>query len=128
MNLNQVTIPSIDVYKATEFYKTLGLKLIVDALPRYVRFECPEGESTFSVHLVEKLPVGQTASIYFENKDLEKTIENLVQKGLKFDELPNDKSWGWREARLKDLDNNQVIIFDGGTYRKNPPWRVEEKK
>jgi catechol 2,3-dioxygenase-like lactoylglutathione lyase family enzyme len=128
MNLNQVTIPSIDVYKATEFYKTLGLKLIVDALPRYVRFECPEGESTFSVHLVEKLPVGQTASIYFENKDLERTIENLVQKGLKFDELPNDKSWGWREARLKDLDNNQVIIFDGGTYRKNPPWRVEEKK
>jgi len=126
MNLNQVTIPSIDVYKATEFYKTLGLKLIVDALPRYVRFECPEGESTFSVHLVEELPVGQTASIYFENKDLEKTIENLVQKGLQFDELPNDKSWGWREARLKDLDNNQVIIFDGGTYRKNPPWRVEE--
>ena len=59
MNLNQVTIPSIDVYKATEFYKTLGLKLIVDALPRYVRFECPNGDATFSVHLVEELPVGK---------------------------------------------------------------------
>ena len=40
MNLNQVTIPSLDVEKATSFYKKLGLKLIVDALPKYVRFEC----------------------------------------------------------------------------------------
>ncbi|WP_317041912.1 VOC family protein [Winogradskyella sp. PC-19] len=47
MNLNQVTIPSLDVEKATEFYKTLGLTLIVEALPRYVRFECPNGDSTF---------------------------------------------------------------------------------
>ncbi|WP_435413616.1 VOC family protein, partial [Psychroserpens mesophilus] len=37
MNLNQITIPSLDVEKATAFYKTLGLHLIVDALPRYVR-------------------------------------------------------------------------------------------
>lgn len=126
MNLNQVTIPSIDVYKATGFYKTLGLKLIVDALPRYVRFECPDGDATFSVHLVEELPIGKGVSIYFEEKDLDQTVESLLKKGVQFDELPNDKSWGWREARLKDVDNNQVIIFDGGTYRKNPPWRIEE--
>ncbi|MDP5081381.1 MAG: VOC family protein, partial [Winogradskyella sp.] len=43
MNLNQVTILSLDVEKSTLFYKNLGLKLIVDALPRYVRFECPNG-------------------------------------------------------------------------------------
>lgn len=126
MNLNQITIPSIDVYKSTEFYQTLGLKLIVNALPRYVRFECPDGDSTFSVHLVEELPVGQGVSIYFEDKDLDKTVESLIQKGLQFDELPNDKTWGWREARLKDEDNNQIIIFNGDTYRKNPPWRVED--
>ena len=27
MNLNQITIPSLDVEKATEFYNTLGLHL-----------------------------------------------------------------------------------------------------
>jgi len=124
MNLNQVTIPSLDVYKSTEFYKTLGLHLIVDALPRYVRFECPEGDSTFSVHLVEKLPKEEGITIYFENKNIDSVVENLIKKGLKFDELPNDKSWGWREARLKDVDNNQIIIFHGGNYRKNPPWRI----
>jgi len=47
MNLNQITIPSIDLEKAVVFYKKLGLQLIVDALPKYVRFECPDGESTF---------------------------------------------------------------------------------
>lgn len=124
MNLNQVTIPSLDVYKSTKFYKTLGLHLIVDALPRYVRFECPEGDSTFSVHLVEKLSKEEGITIYFENKNIDSVVQNLVKKGLKFDELPNDKSWGWREARLKDVDNNQIIIFHGGNYRKDPPWRI----
>ncbi len=62
--------------------------------------------------------------IYFENDQMDQLVEILVNKGLKFDELPNDKSWGWREARLKDLDQNQIIIFQGGDYRKNPPWRI----
>ncbi len=124
MNLNQVTIPSIDVFKATEFYKMLGLKLIVDALPRYVRFECPDGDATFSIHLVEKLPVGEGITLYFENENLDKTVGELIDEGLQFDELPEDRSWGWREARLKDLDNNKIIIFHGGEYRKNPPWRI----
>ena len=124
MNLNQVTIPSIDVFKASEFYTTLGLKIIVDALPRYVRFECPLGDSTFSIHLVDKLPKGNGIMIYFENDKMDQVVEVLVNKGIKFDELPNDKSWGWREARLKDLDQNQIIIFQAGDHRKNPPWKI----
>lgn len=126
MNLNQVTIPSLDIFKATEFYKTLGLRLIVNALPRYVRFECPDGDATFSIHLVDELPKGDGITLYFENEKLDKTVDELVKKGLQFDELPNDKSWGWREARLKDLDNNKIIIFYGGKNRKNPPWRIED--
>jgi hypothetical protein len=124
MNLNQVTVPSIDVSKSSEFYKMLGLKMIVDALPRYVRFECPQGDATFSIHLVEKLPKGNGIMIYFENVRIDQLVAVLVKKGIKFDELPNDKSWGWREARLKDLDQNQIIIFQAGDYRKNPPWRI----
>ena len=42
MNLNQITIPSLNVEVSTEFYKKLGLHLIVDASPRYVRFELPD--------------------------------------------------------------------------------------
>ena len=64
MNLNQITIPSINVEKAVEFYKILGLKLIVDSIPRYVRFECPDGDASFSIHHVEELPKGNGITIY----------------------------------------------------------------
>ena len=54
MNLNQVTVPSLDVAASVTFYRRLGLVQIVDA-PHYARFECPEGDSTFSVHLAERV-------------------------------------------------------------------------
>ncbi len=124
MNLNQVTIPSLDVEKAVSFYKKLGLNLIVEALPRYVRFECPNGESTLSIHKVEKLPTRNGIILYFEEENLNHTVKELQQKGIKFTQLPEDKSWLWREARLTDLDGNNIILFKAGKNRKNPPWRI----
>jgi len=125
MNLNQITIPSLNVEKATEFYKLLGLKLIVDALPKYVRFECPDGESTFSIHKVETLPQGNGVSIYFEEEHLDDVVKNLKAQGLNFLSEPEDKTWLWREAHLKDLDGNHIILFKAGANRKNPPWRIK---
>lgn len=124
MNLNQITVPSLDVEKAVEFYKLLGLKLIVDALPRYVRFECPDGESTFSIHKVDTLPIGNGISIYFEEEHLDEKVEELKTKGISFISEPEDKTWLWREAHLDDLDGNHIILFRAGKNRKNPPWRV----
>ena len=100
--------------------------MIVDALPRYVRFECPDGDATFSIHLVDELPKGNGITLYFEDERLDTIVAELVDKGIQFDETPNDKPWGWREATLKDLDNNKIIIFHGGKNRKNPPWRIED--
>ncbi len=59
MNLNQITVPALDVAASVVFYQKLGLRLIVDARPRYVRFECTEGDATFSIHHVEALPQGE---------------------------------------------------------------------
>lgn len=124
MNLNQITVPSLNIAKSITFYKKLGLELIVEALPHYARFKCPEGEGTFSVHLVDKLPEGDGVYIYFEHEKLDEYVDTLINKGIIFDELPNDKSWLWREARLKDLDGNQLILFYAGNNRINPPWRI----
>lgn len=126
MNLNQITIPSLDVKKATEFYKKLSLILIVDALPRYVRFECPNGDSTFSIHKVDQLPKGEGISIYFEVEDLDYEENILKEKGITFTNEPEDKPWLWREAHLKDPDDNQIILLNAGDNRKNPPWRIKE--
>ena len=71
MNLNQVTIPSLNVSSAILFYKKLGLELIVESLPNYARFVCPNGESTFSIHLVDNIINNSGTYIYFECDDLD---------------------------------------------------------
>ena len=124
MNLNQITVPSLDLTKSIPFYEKLGLQLIVKALPHYARFECPTGDATFSIHQVEQLPKGEGVYVYFECDDLDDYVQALVEKGIEFDELPTDKTWLWREARLKDVDNNQLILYYADKNRKNPPWRV----
>ncbi|WP_412986170.1 VOC family protein [Pontimicrobium sp. IMCC45349] len=124
MNLNQITIPSFNVERATNFYKTLGLNLIVEALPRYVRFECPDGSSTFSIHKVDELPKGNGITIYFEDDNLDTLVESLKSKGIIFTSEPEDKSWLWREAHLNDPDGNHIILYYAGKNRKNPPWRI----
>jgi len=127
MNLNQITIPSLDLTKSIPFYVQLGLKLIVEALPHYARFECPDGNATFSIHQTEKLPEGNGIYVYFECDHLDTYVASLQQKGVVFDQLPTDQSWLWREARLKDLDGNQLILYYAGTNRLHPPWRISNK-
>jgi catechol 2,3-dioxygenase-like lactoylglutathione lyase family enzyme len=124
MNLNQVTIPVTDVETSIGFYETLGLKLIVKALPHYARFECTTGHTTFSLHQTQQQSTGEKAWIYFEVDDVDTAVNNLQQKGIVIDEMPEDKPWLWREARLKDADNNILIIYTAGDNRKNPPWRI----
>jgi catechol 2,3-dioxygenase-like lactoylglutathione lyase family enzyme len=124
MNLNQLTIPVTSVERSIQFYEDLGLKLIVKALPRYARFECPQGDVTFSLHQVEKKQESEGAWVYFEVERLDERVKHLTEKGFVFEELPAEKPWLWREARLKDPDNNQLILYYAGDNRKNPPWRI----
>jgi catechol 2,3-dioxygenase-like lactoylglutathione lyase family enzyme len=125
MNLNQITVPSLDLTKSIPFYEKLGLILIVKALPHYARFECPEGNSTFSIHQTSKLPTGEGVSIYFECKNLDDYVEMLKQSGIDFDLDPTNQTWLWREARLKDIDGNKIILYYAGENRLNPPWRID---
>ena len=123
MNLNQITVPVSDVARSIEFYQLLGLKLIVYS-PEYARFECPDGDATFSIHKVGKIQTGEGIWVYFEVNDLDSYVDTLIAKSIAFEEIPNDKSWLWREARLKDPDMNQLILYYAGDNRKNPPWRI----
>ncbi len=124
MNLNQVTVPSLNVEHSIWFYKTLGLELIVKDLPHYARFVCPDGNSTFSIHLVESLPSGNGIWLYFEVKDLDAKVKALQDLGIQFEEEPVDQPWLWREARLRDPDQNSIILYYPGENRINPPWKI----
>lgn len=125
MNLNQVTVPSTDIEASIRFYEQLGLRLIVHSQRHYARFECPNGDATFSVHKVDiASPTGNGAWIYFEVERLDALVEKLIAIGITIDEMPNDKPWLWREARLKDPDGNQLLLYYAGDNRKDPPWRI----
>ena len=123
LNINQITISVKNVEKSIEFYQKLGLKLIVKSLPKYARFECTNGETTFSLHQSDD-KINSSTWIYFETETLDADVKKLIELGVKFETLPTDESWLWREARLKDLDGNQLIIFYAGKNRKDPPWKI----
>ena len=124
MNLNQITIPAINVQETVTFYQTLGLELIVDAMPKYARLLCPDGNATLSVHKVEEPVTGPGVIIYFECEQLDEVVADLVSNGIQFDQLPQDESWLWREAILNDPAGNKVKLYFAGENRLNPPWRV----
>ena len=124
MRLNQVTVTVADIDLAIAFYAKLGLKLIVKS-PHYARFVCPQGESTFSVHLGE-VTTTQATVVYFENENLDAVVKDLRVAGLVFDTQPANQRWLWREARLRDPSGNPICLFQAGENRLNPPWRLLE--
>jgi catechol 2,3-dioxygenase-like lactoylglutathione lyase family enzyme len=124
MNLNQITVPSRNLSISVPFYEKLGLRLIVRSLPHYARFECPDGDSTFSIHHIQDLVGGEGVIVYFECEDLDDYVNDLLAKGIEFDEEPLDREWLWREARLQDPDGNRLILYHAGFNRKKPPWRI----
>jgi catechol 2,3-dioxygenase-like lactoylglutathione lyase family enzyme len=123
MRLNQVTVGSTDLDRSEAFYAALGLELIVKD-GHYLRFECPDGESTFSVEKVDDIPDTEQLTVYFESDRIDDEFERLRAAGVEFEHPPTDMSWLWREARLRDPDGHRLCIFYAGDNRKNPPWRL----
>jgi predicted enzyme related to lactoylglutathione lyase len=123
MNLNQITLPALDVEQSSAFYRSMGFTQIVSA-PHYARFECPQGDTTFSIRKVEQVAEDSGIVVYFECEQLDEQVAHLQAKGFQFIQAPRNETWLWREARLKDPSGNVLCLFWAGENRKNPPWRL----
>lgn len=123
MDLNQVTLPALDVAASVAFYRRMGFELVVDA-PHYARFRATVGPATFSVHAVEALAATPGTIVYFECQALDQQVAELRARGLHFSQEPRDEPWLWREARLVDPSGNVICLYQAGENRLNPPWRV----
>lgn len=123
MRLNQVTIPVSNILQSKAFYTRLGFRLLVDS-PHYTRFLAPEGDTTFSLHLVTE-PVVPGAVIYLESEALDHQVAALRAEGFEFETAPADTSWLWREANLRDPDGHLIKLYHAGINRIDPPWRVK---
>ena len=126
MNLNQVTVPAVDLAASIAFYEALGLTLIVRT-DHYARFECPDGDATFSLSLRDTPlpPDREGVHVYFECDDLDARVAALQQRGVRFDSGPVDQRWLWREAWLTDPAGNRICLYAAGKNRKQPPWRIK---
>ena len=126
MRLNQVTAPASDLEASIAFYQLLGLKLIVKS-PHYARFELPECEATFSLHVVDGAIPGENApQLYFEVEDVEFETRRLKQAGVAIEREPTRQSWLWHEAWLRDPAGNAICIYHAGENRRHPPWRIND--
>ena len=125
MNLNQITLPVRDMDQASAFYRLLGFTQIVDT-PHYARFECPNGDATFSLSL-DSGDFGNGAIIYFEHDQLDAWVAELQAQGIEFEQLPQDQRYLWREAILHDPSGNRIKLYWAGENRRHPPWRVERQ-
>jgi len=124
--LNQVTVTGTDYRKSVEFYRTLGLKQIVDSPENgYARFES-EGGATFSVQIDPEERISATTAVYLECDDLDERVERLARSGLTFEHGPRNQPWMWREARLRDPAGNIVFLYKAGEARRYPPWRIQD--
>jgi catechol 2,3-dioxygenase-like lactoylglutathione lyase family enzyme len=124
VNLNQVAVPVTDVERSVEFYRRLGLVLIVKSLPNYARLECSDGGATFSLYRVDQKPGDPGVIVYFECVDVDETVRRLRDNGMRFEGDPQDQPWLWRETYLRDPDGNQICLYHAGQNRRFPPWRL----
>lgn len=121
-SLNHVTVGCTNYAASVDFYKALGLQQIVDSPSNgYARFEVPNGV-TFSIHGGED--IGTSTVVYFESKRLDAWVNELLSEGFAFEQMPQDESWGWREARLLDPSGNIVCLYSAGENRRYPEWRI----
>ena len=121
-SLNQVTVGCRDYRASVDFYKALGLQQIVDSPSNgYARFEVPNGV-TFSIHASDDFYASTV--VYFESQRLDAWVTELVSQGYTFEQMPQDESWGWREARLFDPAGNMVCLYNAGENRRYPAWRI----
>jgi hydroxymethylpyrimidine/phosphomethylpyrimidine kinase len=121
-SLNHVTVGCRDYRASVDFYKALGLQQIVDSPSNgYARFEVPNGV-TFSIHASDDCSTSTV--VYFESKRLDAWVTELASQGYVFEQMPQDESWGWREARLFDPAGNLVCLYSAGENRRYPAWRI----
>ncbi len=120
--LNQFTLPATDYAASVAFFKQMGLTLIVDSPDNgYARFEAANGV-TLSIHVGDGAAGGATT--YLESGALDAWVAYLARRGVRFEQMPTDEEWGWREARLSDPAGNRLCLYQAGEYRRYPPWRV----
>lgn len=114
-----VSIPVRDQDAALEFYTTkLGFSIVTDqpfGPQRWIELRPAKGETRVVLFTGEgdEKRIGTFMPLSFECDNVDKTYEELREKGVEFDKPPTKQHWG-NFAILKDQDGNKLLISSGG--------------
>ena len=110
-----VSIPVSDQQRALDFYtKKLGFSILTDQQMgpgmRWIELELNAGSgiALFTPPGHENR-IGTFSGISFEADNVDKTYQELVQRGVEFTQQPKKESWG-TSAIFKDLDGNTFVL------------------
>ena len=118
IKLDSIQIFVSDIEKAKKWYsEILGMTLIeeypnirclfmkLDDTEFYIETPCPEwGEGWNTVKIGGRTP------IIFKTKNIEKTVEKLKSKSVKFVEEISKRPWGQYKAVFSDPDDNEFNL------------------
>jgi catechol 2,3-dioxygenase-like lactoylglutathione lyase family enzyme len=122
VELNHAMIYTADLSRALKFYRdALGFRMIERYPGTYARLQSPTGTTTIALHLLDagqEMDAGREGlRLYFEVEGLDEFCAALREKGIKFDQMPQDMPWGWKHAYLRDPDGHQISLYWAGEAR-----------
>lgn len=120
--INQISVPAKDLAVSVAFYRQMGLTQIVHSPENsYARFEAANG---VTLSLQGGCAISGGTTVYLESGALDAWVAYLARRGVRFDQMPKDEAWGWREAHLADPDGNRICLYQAAEFRRFPPWRM----
>lgn len=110
------SIPVGDQDRALAFYtEKLGFTVVTDQPfgggQRWIELGIPGAETRVVLFTLEaqKDRIGTPSNIVFGSANVEKTYQELVQKGVEFVHPPKKEPWG-TFTMFKDPDGNQFVL------------------
>lgn len=113
--IGQISVNAQDINRATEFYRDiLGMKYLFSAPPNLAFFDCA------GIRLMLTIPEREEfrhpgSILYFKVDDINGAYENLVGKGVRFDDKPHlvarMQSHDLWMAFFRDSENNLLSLM-----------------
>jgi len=120
MRLNHLLLWSGDVARSLDFYTGMLNFVRIEAGEGYARLRAPDGETTIGLHTApegQRPPWNDGVGLYLEVDDVDGVCRRLAERGVTFDQPPEDMGWGWRHAYLRDPDGHRLSIYHAGEKR-----------
>jgi catechol 2,3-dioxygenase-like lactoylglutathione lyase family enzyme len=113
--ISVVSVPVSDQDRARDFYvETLGFELLSDTpmgpTMRWVQVRPPGSPTSLTlVTWFETMQPGSNKGLVVECDDIDRTVEELRTRGVRFDGAIDEQPWG-RFATFDDPDGNGIVL------------------